>query len=146
MASKERIPTHAEIAAQIPAARARDAAQRQAGLRAAQAWYDPSENRVMLLLTSGVVVGIPIARIKYLARATPQELQAVSVTPGGMGVCWDAMDVDLSVPELLLDTFGRAPFMGALGSVGGRATSESKVAAARRNGAKGGRPRKGAAR
>ena len=46
-------------------------------------------------------------------------------------MCWDALDVDLSVPDLLLATCGRAPFMGALGSLGGRATSESKVARAR---------------
>jgi len=146
MASKQRILAAAEINAQIPTARARDAAERRAGLRASKAWYDPSENRVMLLLTNGVLAGIPVGKIKYLARVKPAELQAVTLTPGGYGVCWDSLDVDLSVPDLILDTFGRAPLMGALGSIGGRATSESKVAAARRNGARGGRPRKHAAR
>lgn len=100
----------------------------------------------MLLLTNGVVVGIPVEKIRYLTRATPAQLQAVSLTPGGFGVCWESLDVDVSVPDLILDTFGRAPFMGALGSIGGRATSESKAAAARRNGVRGGRPRKNAAR
>jgi hypothetical protein len=146
MVNKQRILTAAEINAQIPAARARDAAERRAGLRASKAWYDPSENRVMLLLTNGVLAGIPVGKIKYLARVKPAELQAVTLTPGGYGVCWDSLDVDLSVPDLILDAFGRAPLMGALGSLGGRATSESKAAAARRNGARGGRPRKHAAR
>ena len=146
MASKQRTLTAAEINAQIPAARAHDAGERRAGLRAEQAWYDPSENRVMLLLTNGVLAGIPVGKIKYLARVKPAELRAVTLTPGGYGVCWDNLDVDLSVPDLILDTFGRAPLMGVLGSIGGRATSESKAAAARRNGARGGRPRKHAAR
>lgn len=141
MASKQRKLTAAEIAAQIPSARALDAAERRAGLRASKAWYDPSENRVMLLLTNGVLVGIPVGKIKYLAQIKPAELQAVTLTPGGYGVCWDNLDVDLSVPDLLVDTFGRAPFMGVLGRLGGSVKSESKATAARRNGAKGGRPR-----
>lgn len=146
MANRQRILTASEINAQIPAARARDAAERRAGLRASEAWYDPSEHRVMLLLTNQVLAGIPVGRIKYLARATPAQLQAVTLTPGGNGICWDSLDVDLSVSDLILDTFGRTPLMGALGAAGGRATSESKAAAARRNGSRGGRPRKNVAR
>lgn len=96
----------------------------------------------MLMLTNGVLVGVPIGKIKYLARATPAAIQSVSLTPGGMGVCWDNLNVDLSVPDLLADTFGSAPFARAMGQLGGNAKSESKAAAARRNGAKGGRPRK----
>ena len=87
MASKQRILTAADINAQIPAARARDAEARRAGLRASKAWYDPSENRLMLLLTNGVLAGIPVGKIKYLARVKPTELQAVTLTPGGYGVC-----------------------------------------------------------
>lgn len=141
-AATQRKLTRSEIAAQIRTARTRDAVERREGLFANQAWYDPSENRVMLLLTNGVLVGIPIEKIKYLAQATPAELQAVTLTPGGYGVCWDTLDVDMSVPDLLADTFGSAPFARAMGQLGGNAKSESKAAAARRNGAKGGRPRK----
>jgi len=49
------------------------------------------------------------------------------------------------VPGLLQGTFGTRRWMaGELGAAGGKARSTAKVAAARENGRKGGRPRKAA--
>ncbi|PZR07781.1 MAG: DUF2442 domain-containing protein, partial [Azospirillum brasilense] len=52
-----------------------------------------------------------------------------------------ALDADLSVPGLLAGLFGTRAFMARQA---GRATSPAKAAAARANGARGGRPRKSA--
>jgi hypothetical protein len=55
---------------------------------------------------------------------------------------WPALDVDLFVPGLVVGIFGtRAWMTRELARVAGQTTSPAKAAAARSNGAKGGRPR-----
>lgn len=137
--------TTSEADAQFAVARQRTKTARESGTRAAAAFYDPGQHRIVVLLTSGVSVGVPVTSISYLATATPAQLQRVSVTPTGSGISWEELDVDLSVEGLLVEAIGRKPLARALGRVGGRSTSEAKAATARANGAKGGRPRKHAA-
>lgn len=134
----------AEILAQIPAARVRETRERGAGRRAVAASYDRRTGRVMVELTSGFVLGFPPAVVPALAAATPSQLAAVEVSPGGSGLHWEALDVDLSVAGLLLSSLGRAEQVRELARAAGRVTSPAKAAAARVNGAKGGRPRKAA--
>ena len=136
--------SEAEILAQIPAARARDARERAAGRRAVSAAYAPETGRVLVALPSGYVVGFPAAVVPALADATPVQLAAVELSPGGGGLHWETLDVDLSVPGLLLSALGRAEQRRELARLAGRARSEAKATAARANGAKGGRPRKAA--
>jgi hypothetical protein len=52
------------------------------------------------------------------------------------------LDVDIYVPGLVGVAFGKRLFAAATGRTGGSRTSKAKAAAARANGAKGGRPRK----
>ena len=66
-------------------------------------------------------------------------LAQVEILGTGYGLHWDALDADLSIPGLLAGLFGTKAFMARHA---GRATSPAKAAAARANGAKGGRPRK----
>jgi hypothetical protein len=136
----------AAILAQIPAARARDGRERAAGRRAVSAHYDRQTGRVMLELTNGCVFGFPAQSIPALAKATLEQLAAVEVSPGGSGLHWEALDADLSVPGLLLSSIGRSQKLSELARIAGKTTSEAKAAAARANGAKGGRPRKAAGR
>ena len=136
----------AELRRQITAARRREARERAAGRRAVSASYESDTGRVMIELTSGFVLGFPAAAIPSLANATPQQLAEVAVSPGGSGLHWESLDADLSVPGLLLSCVGRAQKLSELARIAGRATSEAKAAAARANGAKGGRPRKTARR
>lgn len=132
----------ADITAQLPAARARAARERAAGRRATTAAYDAVSGRVVVELTNGYLFGFPSTSIPALAHATPVELAAVEISPGGSGLHWEALDVDLSVPGLLLSTLGPADQRRELARLAGRATSAAKAKAARANGAKGGRPRK----
>jgi hypothetical protein len=52
---------------------------------------------------------------------------------------WEALNIDLSLPGLMSGLFGARSY---LAKVAGSSTSAAKAAAARANGAKGGRPRK----
>lgn len=143
--AKRRTPL-ADILAQMPAARAREARERRAGRRATSARYDRFSGRIVLELSNGYLFGFPAKSSPYLAKATAKQLSAVEVGPGGSGLRWEELDVDLSVPGLLLSALGRGEQLTELARIAGRSTSAAKAAASRANGAKGGRPRKVARR
>lgn len=132
--------TRAEILAQIPAARARAAEARRAGLVATGVRYDRKSARLVLELTNGYQLAIPVAVLPHIAQATQAQLAAVELSPEGWGIHFEALDADYEVAGLVLTLGARES-----GRRGGSAVSEKKASAARRNGAKGGRPRKRAA-
>jgi hypothetical protein len=125
----------------IDAALARGKAARLSEPRAAAARYDPQLDRVVVELTNGCTFAFPPRLAQGLEDATEDQLAGVEVLGAGSGLRWEALDVDLSVPALLAGLFGTKAHMARLA---GRATSPAKAAAARANGAKGGRPRRSA--
>lgn len=131
----------AAILAQLPAAAAREEAARDAGARAVSATYHRASKRLILELSNGVLVGIPVHDFAALRELSSAELAQVKVAPGGAGLIWND-DVDLSVPGILAASLGTAIGMRILGRAGGLVKSSAKRNAARKNGAKGGRPRK----
>jgi hypothetical protein len=130
-------PTDAEIDAALAAG----AAARQAEPRAAAARYDPALDRVVVELTNGCTFAFPPCLAQGLEGATTDDLARVEVLGAGTGLHWKALDVDLALPGLLSGLFGTAAHMARRA---GRATSPAKAAAARANGARGGRPRRSA--
>jgi len=108
---------------------------------AAAARYDQKLGRVIVELTNGCTFSFPPRLAQGLETATEEQLAQVEILGGGYGLHWEALDADLSVPSLLAGLFGTRSHMARLA---GRATSPAKAAAARANGAKGGRPRKSA--
>ena len=130
--------TRAEVLAQIPAARAagRDA-QRQAWWPA-DVSYERSRDRVIVSFRDGKSLAVPRAGIPELVDASPEQLEHVELA--GEGIRWDALDVDVSVPNLISEWLGPHFSTSASGRMGGRSRSRAKAAAARANGAKGGRP------
>lgn len=109
---------------------------------AARARYDRRSRRIVIELTNGSLFAFPAELAQGLSGASPEALAEIEMSGGGYGLHWPSLDVDLTVPGLLAGVFGTARWMAANA---GRATSPAKAAAARRNGAKGGRPRKVAA-
>lgn len=109
--------------------------------RAASASYDRRDGHVVLVLTNGCTFSFPPRLVQGLERADDDALAEIEILGAGYGLHWEALDVDVSVPGLLAGIFGTRAFMAAHA---GRATSAAKAAAARSNGAKGGRPRKSA--
>ena len=78
----------AELLAQIPAARARDAQDRKQGRRAVSARYDRRAERVVLELTNGFLFAFPVRAIPELRVATRGrqfEHDQVTITEQGRG-------------------------------------------------------------
>jgi hypothetical protein len=96
---------------------------------------------MLVELTNGCTFTFPPALVQGLEEASDTELREVELLGSGSGLHWESRDVDISVPGLLNGLFGTAAHMARLA---GRTTSPAKAAAARANGAKGGRPRKSA--
>lgn len=132
--------TQAEISdAEIDAAIARGKAARATEPRAATARYDRGLRRVVVELTSGCAFAFPPHLAQGLEDATEEQLEQVEILGHGHGLHWEKLDADLSVPGLLAGIFGTQAYMA---SRAGKVSSPAKSSAARRNGAKGGRPRK----
>ena len=109
--------------------------------RAAAARYDRRSGRVIVDLTNGCIFAFPPKLAQGLEAATAEQLAQVEILGAGSGLHWEALDTDLSIPGLLAGLFGTKSYQA---QQAGRATTPAKAAAARANGAKGGRPRRSA--
>jgi hypothetical protein len=113
--------------------------------RARAARYDRKTGRVLVDLINGCGFAFPARKAQGLEQASDAELAQVEILGLGVGLHWERLDVDLSVPGLLAGLFGTKTYMDRQRAArAGAATSAVKAEAARRNGAKGGRPRKAA--
>ncbi|QEE47101.1 DUF2442 domain-containing protein [Rhizobium sp. WL3] len=128
---------------QFDAAEARGRAMLETEPRAVGARYEAKSGRVVLDLANGCVYAFPTALIEDLQGASAADLGAVEIDGLGFNLHFPALDVDLQVPALIAGIFGtRAWMTRELARRAGQVTSEAKAAAARTNGAKGGRPRR----
>jgi hypothetical protein len=125
--------------AEFDAAAQKGAAIRANEPRAKAARFDRQLGRVVVDLTNGCVFAFPPRLAQGLEDASDDELERLEILGAGYGLHWEALDVDLSVPGLLAGIFGTKAYMARRA---GQAKSPAKAAAARANGAKGGRPRK----
>jgi hypothetical protein len=111
--------------------------------RARTASLDCDGSMLVIELTNDCVVSIPVAAVEGLAGVDPALCADIEVLGRGIGLHWEALDLDLSVPALLAGALGTRKWMDrARAAAAGSASSDKKAAAARANGAKGGRPRK----
>ncbi|KKX28078.1 DUF2442 domain-containing protein [Rhizobium sp. LC145] len=111
--------------------------------RAKAAYYDATSGRVVVDLVNGCTYVFPVQLVQDLQGASEPDLAEIEVDGLGFNLHWPALDVDLYVPALVSGIFGTREWMTKeLARMAGRVTSPAKAAAARSNGAKGGRPKK----
>ncbi len=110
--------------------------------RAESVHYDKSDDLIVIKLRNGAIFSFPPRLAQGLQGAAPEQLADIWIPPSGSSVHWESLDVDFSISELIAGIFGTKSWMTELGRKGGKATSSAKSAAARKNGKKGGRPRK----
>jgi hypothetical protein len=125
--------------AEIDAATARGASARASEPRASTARYDRKTRTIIVKLTNGCTFAFPPRLAQGLEDANEDALSQVQILGAGYGLHWEDLDVDLSIPGLLSGLFGTRQYMARRA---GSTKSPAKSAAARANGAKGGRPRK----
>jgi hypothetical protein len=105
--------------------------------------YDRKAERVVLTLSSKLELMFSPKDAQGLEDATPAQLSTIEISPSGFGIHFPKIDADLYVPALLEGFLGSRKWMASrLGAQGGKSRSTGKAAAARANGALGGRPRK----
>lgn len=102
--------------------------------------YDRESGRIVVDFTNGASFMVPARSLQDLADANDDEIAEVELA-GETALHWERLDVDFSIAGLMNGIFGTARFMEAQRR-GGQSKSPAKIAAARSNGAKGGRPRK----
>jgi hypothetical protein len=114
-------------------------------LQAKSVRLDQESNRIVVELKNGVTFTFPCDLVQGLRGAAPEEIADVELGPRGAALHWETLDVDLCLGGLMVGIFGNKAWMSRLmaelGSKGGKSKTAAKRAAARANGAKGGRPR-----
>ena len=123
--------------------------------RAVAARYDSRAKRLVVTLTNGVILQVPVRLIQGVSGGTAQQIASVEIWGDGYALHWEELDADITVPGLAAGLFGTRKWMrelnnsanssaaaALLGHRGGRTITAVKSAAARANGQLGGRPRK----
>jgi hypothetical protein len=123
-------------------ARARGQARVEDPSAVLDARYDSDADAIHLKFGGGGSMSIPRRIVPGLERASESKMVSIVVSPAGDALSWPSLDVDVYVPGLVERAFGTRLFAASTGRRGGRRRSKAKAAAAKANGAKGGRPRK----
>jgi hypothetical protein len=107
--------------------------------------YDRRLKVLVVGLTNGRRLVIPVEDLQGLERATPRQLKHSELHGRGSSISFPDLDVDIGVHGLIEGVYGSRRWMAQLGAKGGSAKTAAKRRASRANGAKGGRPRKAVA-
>ena len=126
-----------------------EAANRRAATRsrntpcATSVRYERKRDRVVIALSTGIEVAFRPRDAQGLERAKPNQLDAIEISPSGLGIHFPKIDADIYLPALLEGFLGSKRWIAEeLGKMGGSVSSKAKADAARRNGKLGGRPAK----
>src|ERR1035441_6975485 len=96
--------------------------------RAVAAHYDRKAGRIVVELSSKVIVSFSPGDVEGLEDAKPSQLNAIEISPsGGFGIHFPAVDADLYVPAILEGFLGSKKWMASrLGRIGGQSRSRAK--------------------
>jgi len=109
--------------------------------RAVSVHCDRKTGRIVIHLSSKLIVSFSPGDVEGLEQARPSDLRQIEITPSAFGLHFPAVDADIYLPALFEGLLGSKAWMASrLGQLGGRSTSRAKKAASRANGRLGGRP------
>jgi hypothetical protein len=103
---KDIVLTEETLKNEIAQARAAAASSDVLEPRAQTAYYDLNSNRMVIELRSGATFLFPPELVQGLAGASSDSLMQVKVTPSGEGLHWEELDVDMSIPAIIMGIFG----------------------------------------
>jgi hypothetical protein len=104
--------------------------------------YSPKFDIYILGMGNGTRTILARENLQGLRDASPAQLKRVELLGWGTGLYWPDLDVELYVPALVEGIYGSRGWMKEVGRRGGIVKSPVKTEAARKNGLRGGRPRK----
>ena len=137
MAEPAVVTTDDEIEAALEGAKLHEAEPRAQAIE-----HIPDLNLLIVRLSNGRRLVLPLEDLQGLGKATHKQIQNYELLGHGTGISFPELDVDLYVPALIEGLYGNRRWMAQLGKKGGAAKSEAKRRAAQANGVKGGRPKK----
>ena len=70
--------------------------------KASKVWFD--DDNMWVALNDGRQLSIPLAYFPRLLNAVPEQRDNYEISGGGIGIHWDEIDEDISVPGLLMGT------------------------------------------
>jgi len=140
MAEHEVVTTDAEIEAALERAKLHDS-----GPLALTVEHILDLKLLIVGLSNGRRLVLPIEDVQGLGTATHKQLQNYELLGRGTGISFPDLDVDLYVPALIEGVYGNRRWMAQLGKKGGASKTEAKRRASQANGAKGGRPKRAVA-
>jgi hypothetical protein len=133
--------TDAEIDASLAAARSR----KNRATHIVAASFDRKRDAIKATLSNGAEISVPRKSIAGLATVDPAGLLDLASQASGFSVWSERADCGVRL-ETLLEAVAGSSLVTIAARIVGATPSAAKVAAARENGRKGGRPRKTAAR
>ncbi len=109
---------------------------------ALSARYNARSHELTLLFSNGFKCSLDVRRAALLSEHPDADFSDPYVTPGGDGLIFDRAGLQVGVPALVGPFLPQSVARHSVSAAQGRRTSAHKAAAARLNGAKGGRPKK----
>ena len=104
--------------------------------------YHAKHDRIELTMAHGWSLVIDRKAIEELAHVPPAQMKEMGLSPAGTALHLEKQGIHISVEGLIVSLMPRSLFARIVGQRGGAAKSAAKASASRRNGLKGGRPRK----
>src|ERR1035438_8644448 len=94
--------------------------------RVVSAHYDRKAGRVVIQLSSKLIVSVSPGDVEGLEDAEASQLGEIEISPSGFGLHFPAVDADLYVPGLLDGILGSKKWMASrLGQIGGQSDRKS---------------------